>query len=388
VLAQARPLRVTCAAYSSQTIDVFETIAQSFTAEAATPVAVESVQWEMLYQKLTTDLSSGTNSDISIVGTRWLPELVANGLIEPFDNLATDALLDRFSPALLQASMLDGKLYGLPVAASSRLMYCNLDLFQKAGLSRPPETWDELRSFSQTLKEATGAAGLAFHGQSIEADVFFYYALLPFGGSIIMPDGTSGLRSEAAIAAADFYRDLITSDLTQPGVTGTSRDDTQALFIQGRAAMCTVGPWFMLQLAAEAPDLNYSVVPVPAQARRAIYGVTDTIVIFANSKQKEQAAAFLEVAFRDNFRADFERREGFIPVTREGAARVNRSDDPRVQEFTKQLQTAIFAPLVPRWEEIADMTINTLQDIYLGRVQAATALPQAADRIDLLLKNA
>ena len=52
----------------------------------------------------------------------------------------------RFIDTFLSPSVMDGKTYGLPIAASARAMYYNKDLFEKAGSTRPPATWDELKA--------------------------------------------------------------------------------------------------------------------------------------------------------------------------------------------------------------------------------------------------
>src|SRR5690606_18566105 len=98
-----------------------------------------------------------------------------------------------------------------------------------------------------------------------------------FGGDILTEDGTSSLGSEAALEAANLYKMLIDEGLTQPGVTAYNREDVQNLFKQGRVGMMITAPFLRTQIAEEAPDLDYGVVPVPAGVTSATYGVTDSI---------------------------------------------------------------------------------------------------------------
>ena len=71
-------------------------------------------------QKLTTDIAAGTNADLSIIGTRWLIDFVQQGIAEPLDGYITPEFKDRFIDTFLSPSVMEGKTYGLPIAASAR----------------------------------------------------------------------------------------------------------------------------------------------------------------------------------------------------------------------------------------------------------------------------
>ena len=133
--AQAGTVRVTVAEYSKGTGPYFEEAAKAF--EAANPdtkIQIEVVPWDNLQQKLTTDISAGANADLSIIGTRWLLDFVSQGIVEPLDGYVTPEFKGRFIETFLTPSVMDGKTYGLPIAASARAMYYNKDLFAKAGI--------------------------------------------------------------------------------------------------------------------------------------------------------------------------------------------------------------------------------------------------------------
>lgn len=382
-------LRFTVAEYSSATGPYFEDLATQF--EAANPgtdIQIEVVPWDVLLQKLTTDISAGVNADMAIIGTRWLIDFVNEGLAAPASDVVSQEVLDRFVPALLEPGTLEGTLYGLPVAASARALYVNDALLSQAGAAAPA-TWDEVRTAAQAVVDGTDAAGFGLQGNEIETDVYFYYALWSFGGDIIEADGTSGLDSPAAIEAATLYKEMIDAGLTQEGATAMSREDVQNLFKQGGVSMVITAPFLANQIAAEVPDLDYSVHPVPAGPTGAnfTYGVTDSIVVFENSQNKELAGAFLDFAFQPEARARFTSGEGFLPVTTAEAALPEFADDPTLQVFTGLMANARFAPTIPGWEEIAQITSDALQRVYLGEETPEAALTAAAAEIDGILQS-
>ena len=71
---------------------------------------------------------------------------------------------------------MDGKVYGLPIAASARAMYYNKDVFKKAGYDAPPATWAEFKTAAEKIKASGGGVfPFGMQGKEIETDVYFYY---------------------------------------------------------------------------------------------------------------------------------------------------------------------------------------------------------------------
>ncbi|MET0531476.1 MAG: extracellular solute-binding protein, partial [Microvirga sp.] len=174
--ANAGTVRVTVAEYSAKTGPYFEQAAKDF--EAANPgikIQFEVVPWDNLLQKLTTDISANANADLSIIGTRWLVDFVQQNIAEPLDSYMTPEIKGRFIETFLTPSVMNGKTYGLPIAASARAMYYNKDLFAKAGLSEPPKTWAELEDYAKKISaQGNGVYGFGLQGKEVETDVYFY----------------------------------------------------------------------------------------------------------------------------------------------------------------------------------------------------------------------
>ncbi|WP_226782659.1 ABC transporter substrate-binding protein [Oceaniglobus trochenteri] len=388
--AAAEDVRVTVAEYSSLTGPYFEEAAAAF--EEQNPdidIQIEVVPWDVLLQKLTTDISGNANADLSIIGTRWLLDFVDSGIAAPLDEFMDDEFKGRFFEAFLSPSMMDGKTYGLPVAASARAMYYNKDLFEQAGIETPPKTWEELSAAAEKIAALGDETyGFGLQGKEIETDVYFYYGFWSNGGELIEEDGTSGLDTQAAYDAAAMYKSMIDSGLTQPGVTSYSREDVQNLFKQGRVGMMITAPFLATQIANEVPDLNYGVTAIPSgpDGARGTYGVTDSIIMFENSEHKEAAWKFLDTLFSQEWRSRFTGGEGFLPVQGAVADEPAFADNEVLKEFTNLLPDARFAPVIPGWEEIADITSSAIQTIYLGEGEIEPTLNDAAARINDILK--
>jgi multiple sugar transport system substrate-binding protein len=388
----AGEVRVTVAEYSTKTAPYFAEVEKEF--EAANPgidVQIEIVPWDVLLQKLTTDITAGTNADLSIIGTRWLIDFVQQGIAEPLDAYITPEFKDRFIDTFLSPSIMEGKTYGLPIAASARAMYYNKDILSKAGVANPPATWAELQDAARKIKATGGDVfGFGLQGKEIETDVYYYYAMWSMGSEILNADGTSGLGTPGALEAAKLYKSMIDEGLTEPGVTSLNREDVQNMFKQGKVGMMVTAPFLSNQIKEEAPNLQYGVAAIPAgpTGARGTYGVTDSIIMFQNSKNKDEAWKLLDFLFTTEQRAKFTQGEGFLPVNKEEAKMDYYVNNADLAAFTALLPDARFAPVIPGWEEVAQITSDAMQKIYLGKPEDIEAtLKDAAAKADGILKK-
>ena len=177
-------VRVTLAYYSDQTEGVFKGMAKDFMRPTLTSTSSSRrSQWDNLQQRLTTDIAGGTAPDLAIIGTRWLVDYVKNDIAEPLDSYMTPDFKARFIETFLPPSTIDGKIYGLPVAASARAMYYNKDVCcrRPASPRRPRPGTSSRPTPRRSRRLAANSYGFALQGKEIETDAYWYYALWTLG---------------------------------------------------------------------------------------------------------------------------------------------------------------------------------------------------------------
>jgi multiple sugar transport system substrate-binding protein len=381
---QAADIRFTVAEYSSKTGPFFEKVAKDYEAlHPDTHIRITVVPWDNILQQLTTDLAANTPPDMAIVGTRWLYDFASQGVVEPLDGYLSADFKKSFIQTLMAPSIIDGKVMGIPVGASARAMLVNMDLLSKAGV-QPPKTWVELHDMAKKVSAIHGNFGFGLQGKQIETDSYFYYILWSFGGDIFTKDGKSGLDSPAGIAAATFYKKMLDEKLTQPEPTNYSREDIFNMFKQGKLGAVFTFPMLIPQIKAEAPNLHYAVLPFPVENQKASLGVTDSLVIFAGSKEKKTAADFMQFTYQEKYRRQFDENEGLLPVTVAVANEDYFKKNPDMAAFTAGLDYVKFIPAVPNWEQMADVTTRALQQIYLGQASPADAMKAAATQVNAI----
>ena len=382
---RADTVRVTVAYYSAATGPYFEQMAKNFEkANPGTTIKIEVVNWDDLLQKLQTDIGGGTNPDISIIGTRWLLDFVKNDIAQPLGSYMTPAFKGRFLGTFLKPATINGQIYGLPIAASARALFYNKKMLTPAGFPNGPATWDDVVAASKKIK-AAGGYGFGLQGKAIETDVYWYYALWSYGGDVVGPNGKAAFDSPAGIKALTLYKTMIDEGLTEPAPTNYTREDVQNLFKQGRVGMMITAPFLIGQIAKEAPTLQYGIAPVPKGTTTSTYAVTDSVIMFKNSKVKQSAWKFLDYLFTKEPRVQFNKNEGFLPTTKAAAADPYFADDKRLQVFISLLPTAHFAPTITGWEDVAKAVSDAVQSVYLGKASPQAALKRAAARANQAL---
>lgn len=380
--ARADTVRMTVSYYSAATGPYFQKMADEFhRRNPDIDVKLDVVNWDVLLQKLQTDISGGATPDLSIIGTRWLLDFVKDDIAEPLDGYLSPAFKGSFIPSLLKPGAINGKVYGLPIAASDRAMFYNKDMLSKVGYPDGPKTWDDVVDASEKLK-AAGMSGFGLMAKGTEVDVYYYYALWSYGGDVVDAQNKAAFDSPAGIKALTLYKTMVDKGLTENGVTNYTRADLQDLFKQGRVGMVITAPFLINQIAKEAPNLAYGIVPVPTGTTSSTYAVTDSVVMFKDSKVKPAAYKFLEFLFSKEPRVEFTKGEGFLPTTHAEASDPYFTDNPRLKTFADLLPTAHFAPTVTGWEDTAKAVTDAVQSVYIGAALPEAALKQAASRAD------
>lgn len=122
----------------------------------------------------------------------------------------------NFLPPLAEAGSVDDTLYGLPFAASSRLLFCNEELFDKAG-AKPPKTWSDLKDAATALKEEGVLYPYALPLGPEEAHAEALIWELSNGGGYTDSNGDYSIASERNTQTFRWIKDnLVTPALTGP----------------------------------------------------------------------------------------------------------------------------------------------------------------------------
>ena len=346
------------------------------------------VDWDKLHDKLVVAIAGGRPPDLSVIGTRWLLEYLDIGVAEPIEKHLSKELLDNIEPGAMEARI-NNVLYALPVAAGPRFLYYRSDIFKKHGIAGPPDTFEEMLADAQKINDPPNLYGVGMSGKKyVELTEFAYYLLGSDGYFFeINPDGSYGkcrINDEAGVGALTFMNDLVNKyKVTQPGVTAYNRDEVQDLFVAGKLGVILIGAYtdVILKQRGATFKWDYGLIPRFAGKDRHSLMITDSIMMFEASKNKEAAAKFLEFCFRDEWRFEFDKQVGFPPVLK-SVGKMPYFQAPIYKVMVDSMSGAKGWPLVPEWAECNDIIWDAIGATFLGQKTPKQALDEAAARID------
>lgn len=347
--------------------------------------------WDEGKQKIADMVAQGKPPTLARVATRWIPEYVAAGLLEPVDHYMSAEFRSQFIPLLIdEGSQYEGRTFGLPITVSSRALYYNKSLFEQAGLTSPPANWTELKNAAAAIhslspdKYGFGIQGT--QGKQPEVSMYFYYFLWGNGGEILTTDGTRpAFNGPEGVEALTFMKEMIDAGLTQPNPTESPtefpRKDMETAFVEGKLGMVITGPWLASRLANEAPDLQYGLSVIPYQTTPTTLAAQDTLILFKQSENKEAAWKFVEFLYADEYRLKYALGDGVLPEKASVAKDSQIADNPAYSFFMEKLPTGKFEPLNVKSADISTVVAEALRAAYLGEMSPEEALNTAAAKV-------
>ena len=228
-------------------------------------------------------IASGNPPDATIVWSSPIAYAV-RGALEPLDDWMANSRysqVENWPANVLASCQIDGKTFGLPVAAGSYAMVYNQDLFEEVGLSPAredfPKTWADLRDASAAITQWDGDTlvrmGMMPPRQAVEFPIW----VATNGGKIFdaetmtysldSPEAVETLTSFVAWLDEEYRGDIIKVDLAN-NWTENVVDGRPPTFQAGLLGMMGNGFWitgeYYNQVAPDEPAAtNWDVASYP-----------------------------------------------------------------------------------------------------------------------------
>jgi multiple sugar transport system substrate-binding protein len=289
--------------------DLLQQYQKEFETLTGISVGSEQIPEQQQRQKLMIELGSGHPSfDVASVNPAVSKRLL--GKSKWFDDLRpylNDASLtgtdfdfvDFSKPSVDYATQSDGRMDMLMQNLDYQILYWNKEIFAAKGITYPA-THAELLVAAKALNDpANGVAGMVARGMKNANTPLWTNLLLGYGLNAIDPDLTMHTQSPEAIGAATLYQQLL-SAAGPVGVTGYNWYESQAIFLQGRAAMWMDACGFAQPLENPAMSrvvgkVGYGIFPAGPKVRASGLSA-DALGIPAKSANKMPAWLYLQWA--------------------------------------------------------------------------------------------
>lgn len=232
-------------------------------------------------QKLMTSIVGGVPPDVINQDRFTIGDWASRGTFRPLDDfLAREAgpgaiRAENYYPAAWNEAVYQGRVYAVPTGIDDRLLYYNRQLFREAGLDpdRPPQTWDELKTYAQKLTQLNAdntyrrIGFIPNYGNS-----WLYLYAWQNNGEFLSADGrTCTLADPRNVGALQYMTDvydvlggLDKVSIFQSGFQTAEQDP----FYTGKIGMVIHGSWVLGGIARYAPGLDFAVAPAPVPRAR------------------------------------------------------------------------------------------------------------------------
>jgi multiple sugar transport system substrate-binding protein len=354
-------------------------------------VRVQQIPWSAAHEKLLTAFVGGALPDVFQVGNTWIPELAALEAVRPLDDLvARDR--DDFFAGILDTNVVDGRTWGVPWYADTRLLFYRADLARAAGVAEPPATWAEWLDGLERIQRHGGAEHSAILMPLREWQPPVILALQR-GATLLRDDGTRGdFASAPAREAFAFYVDLFRRGVARRDAA-TQVTNLYQDFAAGRFTFYVTGPWNLGELARRLPPEladAWRTAPMPSPAP-GIPGLSvaggASLVVSRTTAQPALARAFVEWLIEPATQCRLYALAGDLPARRSAWSACKIGDDVRTAAFLRQLQAVTATPKIPEWERIATRLTHYLELAVRGDLDLDAALAALDRDVDVILEK-
>ncbi|HBL10587.1 MAG TPA: ABC transporter substrate-binding protein [Cyanobacteria bacterium UBA11162] len=231
--------------------------------------------------------------DVFYLDASEAPLLMSNGVLEPLDNYITPDLdLADFKPGFLEAFKYNGRTYGLPKDFSTLGLFYNKKLFEKAGLSTPPKTWDELEDYSQKLTLDRNQDGRREqYGLGIVPELpRQYFMIKAFDGDLANEQGYATFASPNSLKGLQDVINQYRKDRSSVVPSDVGASSASEMLGQGRVGMVIEGNWAIPYLQETFPTIEFGTTEIPSiNGKAGTMAYTVAYVMNKQAKHKNEA---------------------------------------------------------------------------------------------------
>lgn len=225
------------------------------------------------------------------------------GLFEDVSDVWASENLYEQMPAVVSASSVDGKQYGVPYAYYAWGFYYRKDLFEQAGITETPKTWEEFKAMGEKLK-AAGITPVTIGTKDLWPTAGWFDFLdmrvngVEFHAELM--NGKVAYTDPRVKKVFEAWAELVNAGFFVENNASYSFQEALPFMNQGKAAMYLLAP-FIVSMFPDDVREKVEWFPFPTiDPSVAIYedAPTDSFHIPKNAKNKEDARLFLAFAAR------------------------------------------------------------------------------------------
>jgi multiple sugar transport system substrate-binding protein len=358
-----------------------------------TAQANASNNWAVYFNSVSTQIAGGKIPDVVQVATEGQRLFASRGLVEPIDAYLQrdkDEMASYYADTpsnllqLVAQSSPDGKTYYLPDVYNPMCIWYNVEMFQKAGVNEPDDswTWDDYYAIAKKIAKP----GI----YSTYVQPTYFTGIMPWvltnGGNVLNSDWSkSTVTDPAVVEALAFMRQQVAEGLS-PAPGGTF--DQYGAMAQGKLAMFGGGIWPIINIRSLGIVDKVKIVAWPRKVKQGSPLGFNAYPIMKASPNKEAAWAFAKFMVSQEANTLLVQNGGTgVPLSR---SIVNSSafldNAPKgVEKLYTALQYGTLLP-APNKENVMELAIDNISaEVLTGNVSPSQGMSQLNQQITAAL---
>jgi arabinogalactan oligomer/maltooligosaccharide transport system substrate-binding protein len=350
-----------------------------------------NVPFSQAQNKFDTAAGASGAPDVLRSEVGWTPAFAKKGYFLPLDGTEALADKDKFKSNLVTQAQYEGKTYGVPIVTDTLALVYNKQLFEKAGITEAPKTWDDLKTAAATVKAKTGVDGYWGSTQAYYAQTFLYGE-----GTDTVDAGAKKITVNSAAAKKAYGTWLSTfsgKGLHKADTTADAYAHIQDAFVNGKVAAIIQGPWEITNFykgSAFTDKSNLGIATVPAGSTGKAGAPTGghNLSVYAGSDSAHQKAALKFVNFMTSAKsqATVAQKNSTLP-TRDDAYTGQVKADPGIAGYGTVLAAAQPRPALPEYSSLWGPLDTELPKIAGGKDSLDKGLSTAETAIAKLVPD-
>lgn len=314
------------------------------------------ISYDEINEKIAVMVPVGEGPDLVNPFYGWVPLWVKSGFLAPLpeDQFPAEEIRDLYFP-VVDAMFLDGVLYGLPFNQGNWAIWYNKDMFEEAGITKLPETYEELRQAAIACTKRADDGTLQVAGYYVDfgtqEHILWKQMIIQNGQEIFSEDLRNVTWNDSSAGAESFkwLTDLVTVDKVMD--IGFGQGPGQS-FMVGEACMRLGSPGNLPVIRATVPDLNFDAFPLPkgsasdpemaGQNQTQYWSINITSKAVLDPARAEAAYTFMKFIMRpDVSLAMIKAGFGGLPAHKSLVDDPYFTDDPQLAAFLATLPTSV-----------------------------------------------
>lgn len=290
-------------------------------------------------EKLTAVLAANTPPDVMMLTVdTFMPGFARMGALHPLDEYAKSdksAKFETYVPGFIKNATVNGKVYQIPLARSTPVLYYNKDHFKAAGLpEKAPNTWEEVLAAAQKLTRAGALQPDSADGSKLAFPVAGYWwtfqaATWAFGGKLSDDKFTPTVTQPETVQAMQFLADMVHRHRVARAYKTVGPSTTA--FQQGQLSFLVESTAVLTQVQ-ERTSASVGAAFMPQQKQRAVPGggAGMSIINSIPAEKKEAGWEFMKFVTTTPNTVYFSKMTGYMVV------RTDAEKNPEFQQYLKE----------------------------------------------------